>query len=519
MATATGQPSSEGSWTSKEALLAQLASLQRVIQLQDATCENRSPADLSWRHEAVKLSVEKQAIQDECLEMVKQTHERTREHVVKVESKLIELAEESDDAQRRLKVSQREAKALAKENDRLTKMVAQMHAAIVESRASLESCERRASAAESLAAKLAGDRTGSDKLTHTDVSSSMRDATPRADSPPERAAVEASNGDDQEALSCVVGSDKTHKESRLLSAASASLSPMPEHIRELESRRLEGLASLREWETEREISAISWSGRVEEIRIQLGKIMDNGIKETHDACVFLEKRIEIDLKYAQDLEALPDEPSNWNEYSRRTGKLLHDFNEATQTTLIDKGLKEVEVEYKGRMDEILRSLDGVVEECQSAEEAVAEAWKQHEGLFMSRFTHGAGASATDRWSSERNYREAVSAAAQRRSMVEGYLVSSVAIANKAEAWREQNTTSVVRHWLTKQYQLWLHVSSAAQDQQRVLTEELTEAALSATGQVDSVAALRISPTRKDSILASPRAEDSTREKFCDCYQP
>ncbi|KAF4709281.1 Ankyrin Repeat, partial [Perkinsus olseni] len=141
-----------------------------------------------------------------------------------------------------------------------------------------------------------------------------------------------------------------------------------------------------------------------------------------------------------------------------------------------------------------------------------EAWKQHEGLFMSRFTHGAGASATDRWSSERNYREAVSAAAQRRSMVEGYLVSSVAIANKAEAWREQNTTSVVRHWLTKQYQLWLHVSSAAQDQQRVLTEELTEAALSATGQVDSVAALRISPTRKDSILASPRAEDSTREK-------
>ncbi|KAF4743130.1 hypothetical protein FOZ63_006230 [Perkinsus olseni] len=296
MATATGQPSSEGSWTSKEALLAQLASLQRVIQLQDATCENRSPADLSWRHEAVKLSVEKQAIQDECLEMVKQTHarhqhqcemarstiaglihshsnacikefhqstsgaldrlwhrlsavemahtrasgeimyyqERTREHVVKVESKLIELAEESDDAQRRLKVSQREAKALAKENDRLTKMVAQMHAAIVESRASLESCERRASAAESLAAKLAGDRTGSDKLTHTDVSSSMRDATPRADSPPERAAVEASNGDDQEALSCVVGSDKN---------SGSTIARLISELRELEGEARSLLAS------------------------------------------------------------------------------------------------------------------------------------------------------------------------------------------------------------------------------------------------------------------------------------
>ncbi|EER04456.1 hypothetical protein Pmar_PMAR005012 [Perkinsus marinus ATCC 50983] len=89
--------------------------------------------------------------------------ERTRDHVVKVETKLIDLAEEFDEAKRRLKVSQREAKALAKENDRLTKMVAQMHAAIVESRAMLESSERRATAAEGLVAKLAVDKSGGER--------------------------------------------------------------------------------------------------------------------------------------------------------------------------------------------------------------------------------------------------------------------------------------------------------------------------------------------------------------------
>ncbi|KAF4675169.1 Ankyrin Repeat [Perkinsus chesapeaki] len=323
------------------------------------------------------------------------------------------------------------------------------------------------------------------------------------------------------------------KETRLLSAASAALSPMPEHIRELESRRLEGLASLREWEGVREASAGSWAERVDELRSQLGKVMTNGVKETHDACVFLEKRIEADLGYAQSLEGLPDDPSNWNEYSRRTGKLLHDFNEATQTTLIDKGLKEVEVEYKGRMDEILTKLDSIIAECQASEVAVSTAWKEHEGMFMSRFTHGAEAGAADRWSSERNYRKAVDLAAEKRSVVEGRLVSSVAAVNKAEAWREQNTNSVVRHWLTKQYQLWLHVSSAAQDQQRVLTEELTEAALTATGALSvSVGAadfVRIRTTRlgcrienisKEGLNASISQKGRHRlTKDNNCYEP
>lgn len=46
---------------------------------------------------------------------------------------------------------------------RLTKMVAQMHAAIVESRAMLESSERRATAAEGLVAKLAVDKSGGER--------------------------------------------------------------------------------------------------------------------------------------------------------------------------------------------------------------------------------------------------------------------------------------------------------------------------------------------------------------------
>ncbi|EER08154.1 hypothetical protein Pmar_PMAR014917 [Perkinsus marinus ATCC 50983] len=316
------------------------------------------------------------------------------------------------------------------------------------------------------------------------------------------------------------------KESQLLSEASASLSPMPEQIRELESLRLEGLASLREWETNRQASAASWAERVAELCVQLRKVMDHGLKETQDACVFLVARIQADLAYAQALEvlnvnarlhwifaftqALPEDPNNWNEYSRRSGKLLHDFNEATQTTLIDKGLKEVEVDYKGRMEEILKDLDGAITECASSEEVAARAWKEHERMFMSRFTHAVGTA--DRWSTELTYRKAVAQAAQKRDMVEARLVSAVAAADRAESWREQNTTSVLRHWLTKQYQLWLHVSSAAQDQQRVLTEELTEAALSATGQVDAVAALRISSVRKNSNSASPRRDDPNLNK-------
>ncbi|KAF4675170.1 hypothetical protein FOL47_008177 [Perkinsus chesapeaki] len=272
MATVTNLPSSGSieSWTSREALLAQLASLQRVIQLQDAASEGKSPADLSWRHEAVKLSVEKQAIQDECTEIVKQVNvakwlghvarqwisgveaaysrasdeimyyqERTREHVVKVETKLIELAEESDEAKRRLKMSQREAKALAKENDRLTKMVAQMHAAIVESRASLESSERRAVAAESLAAKLAEERVRDRKEERNDGPSSIREecvATQQVSSPADTSKAVAGTDEDKSSCDGSVIAEKT-------TGGGGSIAKLIAELRELEGEARSLLAS------------------------------------------------------------------------------------------------------------------------------------------------------------------------------------------------------------------------------------------------------------------------------------
>ncbi|EER08155.1 hypothetical protein Pmar_PMAR014918 [Perkinsus marinus ATCC 50983] len=150
------------------------------------------------------------------------------------------LAEEFDEAKRRLKVSQREAKALAKENDRLTKMVAQMHAAIVESRAMLESSERRATAAEGLVAKLAVDKSGDVRQASDGV---LRSVDEQKSNIPSRV-VDQTSGDSQMGVNNEIDSGHSSGTTDLEEPSGGStIAKLICELRELESEARSLLAS------------------------------------------------------------------------------------------------------------------------------------------------------------------------------------------------------------------------------------------------------------------------------------